>query len=130
MILSFPVIMKALSCGLRGKCQHVQPQCEWVQSSLLFILDQSMRARLERRQTYSQEGTQTPPAAQYYNFSPALGHRDPFQKHPERLQDYNTFATKKRQELKACPALTTLRDNTSTEVASATDASLLRQLIP
>lgn len=75
-------------------------------------------------QTYSQEGTQTLPAAQHYKFSPALGIWDPFQQHPKRSQGASpTFATKKRQELKAFAALSTLSDKTSTEVASATDAS-------
>jgi len=53
MILHFPMVMKALSCDFnflsRGKCWQMQSQCEWVQSSLVFILGQSIAARLQHR---------------------------------------------------------------------------------
>lgn len=76
MILGFRVIMKALSFGLSTEpqgenasmCSPSVNGCKAV--CFLYWIINGSEAGV---QTYSQEGTQTPPAAQHYNFSPASG---------------------------------------------------------
>lgn len=106
----------------RGKCQHVQSQCEWVQSSLLFILDhQWERGWSADLQPGRDTNTTSCTTLQLLS---CFGELRYFAAAPKGLQGASTtFATKKRQELKAWTALTTLRDSISTKTASAIDAS-------
>lgn len=75
---------------------------------------------------HSQDGTQTLPVAQHDSFSPALGSWDTFAAAPKaiaRCQHHICNWEEAGAYGMSCPALTALRDSTSTKVDSATDTS-------